>query len=188
MWFPNGRNRQYRTLVFQDHLIGFLVPYWCFYWLPRLVCVCVLRSCVLASEFWFSFKANKPYLRFVPKGILARVHDRKLELHKLEIRAEEGGPSITTNITSSSASIGAHTEILLPTKGSCISFCECDQDKTGMIIAVGSSCGVLLYYLPPPPQLKGNDEFMQSCSVIVETVQGSLFSPHTTVAVACGGE
>eukprot|EP01084_Bolivina_argentea_P297340 512236_1 len=124
---------------------------------------------------------------FVPKGILARVHDRKLELHKLEIRAEEGGPSITTNITSSSASIGTHTEILLPTKGSCISFCECDQDKTGMIIAVGSSCGVLLYYLPPPPQLKGNDEFMQSCSVIVETVQGSLFSPHTTVAVACGG-
>ncbi len=149
-------------------------------------CVCVLRSNVLASEFWFSFNANKSYLRCVPKGILARVHDRKLELHKLEIRTEEGRPSTTTNITSSSVSIGAHTEILLPTKGSCVSFCECDQHQNGIIIAVGSSCGVLLYYLPQ--QLKDNEELMQSCSVIVETVKGSLFSPHTTVAVACGSE
>ncbi len=173
-------------------------PYWNLYVLlvhllvaTTGVCVCTAFMLTSLLNIEFLLMAMKSYLRYVPNGILARVHERKLGVHKLQTRTEEGGgvPSTTTNITSSLASIGPHTEVLLPTKGSCISFCECGQDKAGIIIAVGSSCGVLLYYLPlQQQQLEGNDECTQSCRVVMEAVNGSLFSPHTTVAVTCGGE
>ncbi len=117
----------------------------------------------------------------MPKGILARVHGTQLELHKLETKAEEG-ETTSTNTTTSLVST-TNTKILLPSKGWCVSLCEHDQaDENGILIAVGSSCGVLLYYLP---QRRDNEELLlQSCSV-VKTVEGSLFSPHPTVAVVC---
>ncbi len=122
----------------------------------------------------------------MPNGILARVHEQRLELHKLEIRMDEERKTSMSTAASCVTPI-AITKIQLPTKGWCISLSECDPDNNdnGIIIAVGSSCGVLLYCLQP--QQCGNEWQLQNCNV-VKTVQGTLFSPHVTVAVVCGGE
>ncbi len=109
---------------------------------------------------------------------MARVHGMQVELHKLETKAEEGERT--------SLALIANTKILLPSKGWCVSLCEYNPgDEEGILIAVGSSCGVLLHYLP---QRRGNEELlMQSCNV-VKTVEGSLFPPHPTVSIKCQGD